>query len=91
MSYTRGLLCREKTPVQSGASGRNRTNDTRIFSPLLYRLSYRGMLGTVRYPVATLMGLEPTISGVTGRRDNRLRYSATKFDPANLITGSDVA
>ena len=27
-----------------GASGRNRTNDTRIFSPLLYRLSYRGKL-----------------------------------------------
>ena len=25
-----------------GASGRNRTNDTGIFSPLLYRLSYRG-------------------------------------------------
>ena len=25
-----------------GASGRNRTNDTRIFSPLLYQLSYRG-------------------------------------------------
>ncbi len=25
-----------------GASGRNRTIDTRIFSPLLYRLSYRG-------------------------------------------------
>ena len=24
-----------------GASGRNRTNDTRIFSPLLYQLSYR--------------------------------------------------
>ena len=28
-----------------GASGRNRTNDTRIFSPLLYRLSYRGICG----------------------------------------------
>ena len=27
-----------------GASGRNRTNDTWIFSPLLYRLSYRGIL-----------------------------------------------
>ena len=27
-----------------GASGRNRTNDTRIFSPLLYLLSYRGLL-----------------------------------------------
>ncbi len=26
-----------------GAQGRNRTTDTRIFSPLLYRLSYLGM------------------------------------------------
>ena len=33
MSYTR----------RYGASGRNRTNDTGIFSPLLYRLSYRGI------------------------------------------------
>ena len=41
MSYTRisvpaGGACGD------GASGRNRTNDTRIFSPLLYQLSYRG-------------------------------------------------
>ena len=28
-----------------GALGRNRTTDTGIFSPLLYRLSYRGMVG----------------------------------------------
>ena len=28
-----------------GASGRSRTNDTRIFSPLLYQLSYRGKYG----------------------------------------------
>ena len=28
---------------QCGASGRNRTNDTGIFSPLLYQLSYRGI------------------------------------------------
>ena len=27
---------------QNGASGRGRTGDTRIFSPLLYQLSYRG-------------------------------------------------
>ena len=27
----------------NGGSGRNRTSDTRIFSPLLYRLSYRGV------------------------------------------------
>jgi len=29
-------------PVYFGAQGRNRTADTRIFSPLLYRLSYLG-------------------------------------------------
>ena len=45
--------------IRNGASGRNRTNDTRIFSPLLYRLSYRGKM-------ATRIGLEPTTSSVTG-------------------------
>ncbi len=34
-----------------GAQNRNRTSDTRIFSPLLYRLSYLGMVGH--------QGLEP--------------------------------
>ena len=47
------------THYKNGASGRNRTTDTGIFSPLLYRLSYRGIL-------ATRMGLEPTASSVTG-------------------------
>ena len=42
-----------------GASGRNRTIDTGIFSPLLYRLSYRGKL-------ATRNGFEPSTSSVTG-------------------------
>ena len=27
----------------NGAQGRNRTSDTRIFSPLLYQLSYLGL------------------------------------------------
>ena len=40
-----GALPDELNPHQFGASGRNRTNDTRIFSPLLYRLSYRGKCG----------------------------------------------
>ena len=31
----------------TGASDRNRTNDTGIFSPLLYRLSYRGISGAI--------------------------------------------
>ena len=39
-------VCGEKEKVlhdfRRGASDRNRTNDTGIFSPLLYRLSYRG-------------------------------------------------
>ena len=52
-----------------GASAQNRTVDTRIFSPLLYQLSYRGEL-------ATWMGLEPTTSAVTGRHSNQLNHQA---------------
>ena len=37
-------LPNELNPHLYGASGRNRTNDTGIFSPLLYQLSYRGLL-----------------------------------------------
>ncbi len=77
------------TVHKSGASGRNRTIDTGIFSPLLYRLSYRGVLAAqlpVSVPkkltanskkeLATRMGLEPTTSAVTGRRSNQLNYRA---------------
>ena len=39
-----GALPDELNP-QYGASGRNRTIDTGIFSPLLYRLSYRSTNG----------------------------------------------
>ena len=35
------------TPSFLGAETQNRTGDTRIFSPLLYRLSYLGAGGTV--------------------------------------------
>ena len=45
MSYARMVRGRS---TAHGASGRNRTNDTRIFSPLLYQLSYRGIWGTNR-------------------------------------------
>ena len=39
-----------------GASGRNRTNDTWIFSPLLYRLSYRGILSRAFALLIALFG-----------------------------------
>ena len=35
----------KRLTFRRGASDRNRTNDTGIFSPLLYRLSYRGITG----------------------------------------------
>ena len=35
---------------RSGAQGRNRTTDTRIFSPLLYQLSYLGFFPQGKRP-----------------------------------------
>src|SRR5215813_9428664 len=41
-----------------GAQGRNRTSDTRIFSPLLYQLSYLGLAARVRRKPAYRENLE---------------------------------
>ena len=46
MSYGR-ILGNPAGFPRRGASDRNRTNDTGIFSPLLYRLSYRGISGAI--------------------------------------------
>ncbi len=62
-----------------GASERNRTVDTRIFSPLLYQLSYRGKI------VATRIRFELTISAVTGRHVRPLHHRAVWW----AITGSN--
>ena len=74
MSYARRFAQRL---LRDGASGRNRTNDTRIFSPLLYQLSYRGIMATEK-------GLEPSTSSVTGWRSNQLNYSAICAFPKEI-------
>lgn len=41
------FLVPAKNEEKNGAQGRIRTTDTRIFSPLLYQLSYLGILGAI--------------------------------------------
>ena len=55
--------------VKENAQDRNRTSDTRIFSPLLYQLSYLGIIAGV--------GFEPTTFGLWARRASRLLHPAT--------------
>ena len=62
-----------------GAATQIRTGDLILTKDALYLLSYSSK---VHAPlkgacVATEKGLEPSTSGVTGRRSNRLNYSAT--------------
>ena len=53
----------------NGAQTRNRTTDTGIFSPLLYRLSYLGLM-------AEVTRLELATSCVTGKHSNQLSYTS---------------
>ena len=43
-----------------GGQGRNRTIDTRIFSPLLYQLSYLAILGYLAWPPEVSLKEHPT-------------------------------
>ena len=58
---------RRRLILINGAQRRNRTTDTGIFSPLLYRLSYLGK-------VAERVGFEPTVPhDITGFQDQLLK------------------
>ena len=63
----------------SGGPSRDRTGDTRIFSPPLYQLSYRAL----SIKMAIQKGLEPSISSVTGRHVNH--YTTGPF--IKLVAG----
>ena len=53
---------------KANAQSRNRTSDTRIFSPLLYQLSYLGKIAGT--------GFEPMTFGLWARRASRLLHPA---------------
>ena len=62
-----------------GAAGQIRTADLILTKDALYLLSYSSKYYAPwkRGIVATEKGLEPSTSGVTGRRSNQLNYMAT--------------
>ena len=59
--------------MQDCGPGRTRTADTRIFSPLLYQLSYRAEM------LAEATGLAPAISPVTGEYVNQLHHASVDW------------
>ena len=64
----------------SGAATQIRTGDLILTKDALYLLSYSSKVYAPYergISVATEKGLEPSTSGVTGRRSNRLNYPAT--------------
>ena len=71
----------------TGGSDRRRSGDLSIFSRTLYQLSYRAEGHGFRRSFATLTGLEPATSAVTGRRANQLRYRALRGElPVGIVT-----
>ena len=62
-----------------GAVTRIRTGDLILTKDALYLLSYNSKLYAPleKGHMATAKGLEPSTSGVTGRRSNRLNHAAT--------------
>ena len=82
LSYER-IYAPNLSKKSNGGFGQNRTADTRIFSPLLYRLSYEA-----KNKMAVPTGFEPAIFCVTGRRDNH--YTTGPFGCGRWIWTNDL-
>ena len=52
-------MCHYAGDAEDGAQGRNRTNDTRIFNPLLYQLSYLATVGSGEGPACREPEIRP--------------------------------
>ena len=65
---------------KKNALRQSRTADTWSFNPLLYQLSYQGKM-------AVPTGIEPAISCVTGRRDNRYTTGPNSYSQMVTRTG----
>ena len=64
------------------AQNRNRTSDTRIFSPLLYQLSYLGIFtDEIDHQAKKIAGIgfEPMTFGLWARRASRLLHPAISY------------
>ena len=53
--------------TKNGGKDRDRTGDTRIFSPLLYQLSYPATEGIIRQKMVARTGIEPVTHGFSVR------------------------
>src|SRR5436190_24146871 len=68
--------------VNNGGQGRDRTGDLPLFRRTLIPTELPGRKAPACLAVvATLTGLEPATSAVTGRRANQLRHRALLCDP----------
>ncbi len=80
-------------PANACGQGRDRTGDLPLFRRTLVPTELPGPTATVRSclaAVATLTGLEPATSAVTGRRANQLRHRALllHLPPRNSEAGT---
>ena len=77
------MIARNVVLIRDGAQGRNRTTDTRIFSPLLYRLSYLGIILSViamnTLRILAMLRIAPLLIPASNRRllSFRLRWELT--------------